>query len=64
MVLEIGASNYLRTKESAKYCGKLFGVEFFQERIPPWPILFYLKKYPCVFKKYANFGEVHLFKNE
>lgn len=181
VVLEIGASNYLRTRELAKYCGKLIGVEFFQERIPPdfqnitylkgdwqklsevippesidlaisshviehipddlkalnelygvlkpggvaifdtpnrkrliravielftgerkfpwwehvreytesdlevliksssfqrfniipavfgihaWPILFYLKKCPRVFRKYANFFEVHLFKNE
>lgn len=34
VVLEIGASNSLRTRELAKYCGKLIGVELFSERIP------------------------------
>ena len=34
VVLEIGASNSLRTRELAKHCDKVIGVEFFQERIP------------------------------
>jgi SAM-dependent methyltransferase len=35
VVLEIGASNSSRTRELAKYCDKLIGVEFFSERTPP-----------------------------
>jgi len=35
VVLEIGASNSLRTRELAKYCGRLIGIEFFPERTPP-----------------------------
>ena len=44
VVLEIGASNCHRTRELAKYCDKLTGVEFFPERIPPdFENIMYLK---------------------
>ena len=43
---------------------KRFKIIPFVFGIHAWPILFYLKKCHRVFRKNANFLEVHLFKNE